>query len=125
MDMYHPIKLAQRGSRLSVVVAEACVLLADICSRDGCRKPRATNPRTGEEHKYCSISCWQAQRHTKKRKGQCYVSRCWQAQRHTKKRKVRAMSWPSLPMTSAILYDTLNICRYMYMSKAAYLMRFD
>lgn len=27
------------------------------CSRSGCRKSRAQNPRTGELHQYCSLKC--------------------------------------------------------------------
>lgn len=34
--------------------------LFGVCSREGCSKPRARNPRTGQVHEYCSLLCLHA-----------------------------------------------------------------
>ncbi|KAL3854879.1 hypothetical protein ACJMK2_014115 [Sinanodonta woodiana] len=38
-------------------VTRKAILTRGQCAREGCRRPRANNPRTGELHEYCSIAC--------------------------------------------------------------------
>ncbi|XP_055938301.1 ankyrin repeat and IBR domain-containing protein 1-like [Argiope bruennichi] len=40
---------SSRQSKLASILGE--------CSREGCKRPRAKNQRTGEIHEYCSLSC--------------------------------------------------------------------
>lgn len=43
----------EEDSSVAVVTAN----LFGVCSREGCSKPRARNPRTGQVHEYCSLLC--------------------------------------------------------------------
>lgn len=38
-----------------------------MCNRDGCSKPCALNPRTGDGHRFCSLRCWHAQKREARR----------------------------------------------------------
>lgn len=38
---------------------QTLIKILGVCSRDGCGRPRARNPRTLDIHEYCSLRCHQ------------------------------------------------------------------